>query len=168
MRHLRLHHLDFSLRRGAWPAADPSLGGPPCIGDNKRGRNPGGFLKIRTEFDRCWPWLEASLERYGRTHTKEDVWRRIESGKAYFWPDNNSAIVAEILNHPTGLRTFHGWLAGGELSEIVARIPSLEQFAIERGCHRATVTGRPGWQRVFPDGYRVLGVRLVKVLKSHV
>ena len=31
----------------------------------------------RDEFERCWPWLEASLNEFGATHTKDQVWEAI-------------------------------------------------------------------------------------------
>ena len=33
----------------------------------------------RAEFDRCWPRIEASIEAYGHTHTKDDIWRLIDT-----------------------------------------------------------------------------------------
>jgi hypothetical protein len=120
---------------------------------------------VREEFDRCWPWLESSMEFTGKTHTKEQVWERIASRKAFFWPNPNSALISEIIQHPSGLRSYNGWLAGGNLEEILQRIPVLEEHGRASGCDRAIVTGRRGWLRVF-DGYSEGGTRIYKGLRA--
>lgn len=116
-----------------------------------------------TEFERCWPWLAASLERYGPTHTKEHVWQRIIDGEAFFFPGENHAFVIEIIDYPTGFRVCNGWLAGGDLEEIRQKIPALEAWAKRRGCHRVIISAREGWERVLP-GYKRFSVRISKDL----
>jgi hypothetical protein len=54
--------------------------------------------------------LEASLEQYGRTHSKEDLWQLIVSRKAFFWPGDTCALVGDIWRHPSGLKSGNGWL----------------------------------------------------------
>jgi hypothetical protein len=120
---------------------------------------------VRGEFDRCWPWLESSMEFTGKTHTKEQVWERIASRKAFFWPNPSSALISEIIQHPSGLRSYNGWLAGGNLEEILQRIPVLEEHGRASDCDRAIVTGRRGWLRVF-DGYSEGGTRIYKGLRA--
>jgi hypothetical protein len=122
------------------------------------------MMLMREQFDRCWPWLEASIECYGHTHTKEDIWRLIEKGYVDFWPGEASAWITEFWHHPTGLRTFHVWLAGGDLAEIMARSLELEQFARDHGAQRSIVSARKGWIRVAPPGYREISRRIMKVL----
>lgn len=125
----------------------------------------------RAEFERCWPWLEASLEfgafKHGGkiwvSHTKEDVWGRIVSGRCHFWPASESALITEFFTAPTGLKSHHNWLFGGDLSEIVSRMPAVEEFGRKHGAHRETGSGRRGWLRVF-DGYKEIGVRKEKAL----
>lgn len=116
--------------------------------------------RLRGEYERCWPWLVETLKR-NPTHNKEHLWQRLIERRALFWPGERCAMVTEVKNYPTGFRVFHGWLAGGDLDEIVARIPQLENFAQRNGCHRATIDGRRGWQRVL-DGYQELGTRIGK------
>lgn len=124
-----------------------------------------------SEFDRCWPWLEKSLEfaafkhngKVWMTHHKEHVWFRILMGKSYFWPGKNCAILTEIHESPTGVKDHHTWLAGGDLKEIKAMMPDIERWGKEQGCHRQTGSGRRGWLRVFND-YHEIGVRKAKNL----
>lgn len=109
-----------------------------------------GFLE--REFNRCWPWLAAAVERYGPTHRREHVWAEIESGRAQLWPSPHAAMVTVVKEHPTGFSEVLGWLAGGDLSEIKPLIPTIEKWAKQAGCHRAVIMGRKGWSRAF-DGY---------------
>ncbi len=123
------------------------------------------------EFERCWPWLEASLDfaafklngKVWPSHLKQHVWERFCANKSRFWPGDNCAIVTEIHTSPTGLKNHHTWLAGGDLEEIVAMMPTIEAFGARNGCHQQTGSGRRGWLRAF-DGYHEIGVRKAKPL----
>lgn len=101
----------------------------------------------RGEFERCWPWLDASLASYGRTHGKEHVWRRLAEGRAELWPNERCAVVTEIVRHPIGFASLNLWLQGGELAELLPMHPAIEQYALERRCAALTARGREGWLR---------------------
>src|SRR6266550_9294016 len=117
-------------------------------------------------------WLKPSLE-FGAfrrpdgtlwvTHDFEHLWNRISSGQALFWEGEQAAFVTEVYQSPTGLRSHHMWLAGGDVDEIVSMVPELEQWGREHGCHRQTGSGRRGWLRKF-TGYEEMGVRKQKSL----
>ena len=124
-------------------------------------------------FNRCWPWLEASLIE-GTTlrrpdgspwlpYEKEHLWQRLCSGRATFWPGDNCAIVTELRKTPTGIKTQYNWLAGGDLDEIVAMTAKIEQLSRENGCHRMHGGGRRGWLRAF-SGYHEVGTLKEKLL----
>ena len=125
----------------------------------------------RAEFERCWPWLRASLEvnafrhdgKLWFTHNKDHVWERIATGKAIFWPGKECVVITEFYTTPTGLVSHHNWLAGGKLDEIVAMMPAIEDYGRKHGAHRQTGSGRRGWLKAF-DGYREIGVRKEKSL----
>lgn len=127
--------------------------------------------EARIEFERCWPWLLASLEfaafKHGDkvwfTHSKADVWERIVTGKCHFWPGKECVIVTEFYVSPTGLKSHHTWLAGGNLKEIVKMTPAIEDFGKRQGAHRQTGHGRLGWLRVL-KGYRQTWIRREKSL----
>ena len=128
-------------------------------------------MNVRDEFNRCWPWLEASLEfaafkHDGHTwfsHHKEHVWERIIGKKCLFWPRTDSAIITEFYTSPTGLKSHHTWLAGGDLEQIVESMPNIENYGRQLGAHRQTGSGRRGWLRAF-EGYQEIGVRKAKAL----
>lgn len=118
-------------------------------------------MTLRNDYERCWPWLAAALEHGGNTHGKEDLWHAIESGGAQLHPLRNGAIVTTIQTHPSGMKDANGWLAGGNLDEILTVIPLLEEWLRSEGCARVTLTGRKGWMRRLPS-YRNTGLILVK------
>ncbi len=119
---------------------------------------------MRAEFERCWPWLAAAIEKGGSTHSKEQIWSLIEAGGAQFHPLPHGAIVTCILNHPTGIKELNYWLAGGELNELIKGEALITELARSIGCHRVSISGRPGWKRKFRD-YREASVILVKELQ---
>lgn len=119
---------------------------------------------LSTEYERCWPWLEAALATSPlRTHDKEHVWQALASGEAQLWPTPNSVCLTEIKVYPTGLKVLLGWLAGGDLDEVKATTRMLEGYAKSVGCDAAAVQGRRGWLRAF-EGYRDAGSTIVKGL----
>ena len=127
----------------------------------------------RADFDRCWPLLDDALMPAALvlpdgtmlpSHRKEHIWWRIAHGQAYFWPGAESALLTELVTNPTGLKSNHIWLAGGNLEEIVAIVePHIENFGRQHACHQHTGNGRRGWLRKF-HGYEEIGVRKRKTL----
>ena len=109
-------------------------------------------MNERDQFERCWPWLDASLASFGRTHGKEHVWRRIAEGRAKLWPAEHAVIVTEVNHHPIGYRSLNIWLQGGELPALLPMHPEVERFALEHKCARLTGSGREGWLRAL-DGW---------------
>lgn len=124
--------------------------------------------KARPEFDRCWPWLWESLCEFGPTHTKEQVWFRIYTQKAFLWPERDCVIVGEIIDWPIGLRDFNYWLQGGELEELLKCHDGIEEWAISKNCQRATGRGRKGWVRVMSGDWKMGTTARVKWLKRNV
>lgn len=121
-------------------------------------------MNPREEFDRVWLYLAPAVAAYGPTHTKADVWSRIEAGEAYLFAMPNAAMVVELKRWPTGFKEAVAWLAGGSLDEISSFTPRIEAWAKAEGCHRAAVVaGRRGWQRHLA-GYRPSGTYLTKDL----
>ena len=120
---------------------------------------------VAAHFGRCRPWIDAALAAYPlRTHTIEHVREALESGNCMLWPTANSAAVVEIVEHPTGLRTLHHWLAGGDLDELRETAGRVEAFAREHGFAAVTISGRPGWARALP-GYRRVAALTMKDLR---
>lgn len=115
----------------------------------------------RKEFERCWKWLEAAIDVYGKTHSKDQVWKLIEDGKAQLWPTPNAVLLTSIDEYQSGLKELRGWLSGGDLNEIMQWEPIIAAWAKDNGCQRAVITGRRGWLKAF-RGYRELATIMVK------
>ena len=118
---------------------------------------------LRSEFERCWPWLEPAIARYGPTHDKDHIWLALEQGDAQLWPSPNAAALTELKNYKTGFKEVNGWLSGGDLEEIRRTTEKIEDWARRQGCRRATICGREGWLRAF-DGYVKRAVVMTKEL----
>lgn len=65
-----------------------------------------------------------------------------------YWPGVQSAVVTEIIEYPQ-FRTLHFFLAGGNRAELEAMYPHIEAWGRSKGCSRATMLGRKGWERTF-------------------
>jgi hypothetical protein len=114
------------------------------------------------EWDRCRGWIEAALPFAGGTHTIEDVQEAIEAGRALLLAGKNSAMVCEVQTYPR-LKSFHIWLAGGDLSELRSAQTQLEDLAWRFGCSRISIAGRRGWVRAIEDlGYEETFTTIVK------
>lgn len=122
--------------------------------------------RLEAEFQRCWPWLKAALDRSGEeTHTRAHVWDLVSTGRAQLWPCPDAAMVTEIIRYPTGIKHVRGWLSGGDLDQIRAAMPHVEEWAMAQGCTRVIIDGRKGWQRALSDqGYAPTTVNLKKEL----
>ena len=121
---------------------------------------------LRSEFERCWEWLEAALAQQPlRTHEKHHIWEALERGDCQIWPTANSCCLTEIKVFPTGLKSMNGWLAGGDGQEVIQTVRAIEQYAREIGCDAATIHGRRGWLRAL-DGYQDAGTSMMKDLRQ--
>lgn len=117
--------------------------------------------RIADELDRCWPWIQAALDHYGPTHTKEHILAALHGADAQLWPLPNSACITRINVFPTGFKELVLWLAGGKLEELQDIEPVLARFGRDTGCNRISIYGRPGWARRLA-GYRALGTQITK------
>lgn len=79
----------------------------------------------------------------------------IGESRAHFWPGRRCAVVTEFYDYPR-LRACNFWLLGGELKELLAMRPMIEDWAAAQGCTRMLGGGpRRGWGRLLqPFGYR--------------
>lgn len=104
--------------------------------------------ELHHHFSRLTPEVVRALEYAHGEYTLEDVWRAIATQKAQLWYGNTSFIVTEIVETPQ-LRIMHFFLAAGNLDELEAMYPLIEEYAAFKGCVRLTMAGRPGWERSF-------------------
>src|SRR5262245_9119280 len=116
--------------------------------------------RLRSEFDRCWDWLWASLNKFGPTHSKEQVWDRIICGRAFLWAGEHCVIVGEFIDHPIGARSFNYWLQGGAKGQALEALAlmwdGVEAWALANGCSAALGFGRRGWISKMPGDWQEL------------
>jgi len=106
-------------------------------------------------WERCKPYLEAALLHAGQTHTIEDIAKAVTNKQMQFWPGSQSAVITEIQVYPRS-KACHYFLAGGNIEELAAMRPVIEQWALSIGCNRVTLAGRRGWIKSFlaDEGYQ--------------
>jgi hypothetical protein len=92
--------------------------------------------------------IEAALAYAGGTHTFEDIQAGVEAGSLQYWPGPRSVVITEIIQYPRS-RALNFFLAGGELPELEAMYPLIEEWGRAQGCTVAVMSGRKGWERSF-------------------
>ena len=102
--------------------------------------------QILDDLDRHRKHIDAALEYAQHSHTFDDVVAMVMHGQLRLWSLPNSVMLTEILTYPR-YKTYHIFLGGGELQEILAMHPQIEAAAREAGCSKLSVTGRHGWQK---------------------
>ena len=107
--------------------------------------------KLLDTLDRFRPELEAAMEHNGGTHTFDDLTMMVLQGRLRLWSTDNSVALTEIVEYPRQ-KHYHVFAAGGDLTEIVDTIPTIEQAARDAGCCKLTLSGRKGWSRVLVSG----------------
>lgn len=100
--------------------------------------------------DRCRPWIEAALEYANGTATIEDIEERIADGRLQLWPAEKGCVLTEFVEFPQKT-VLNIAFAGGEMGQLKDMMDSIAAFAKINGASAVTITGRPGWARVWPD-----------------
>ena len=115
---------------------------------------------------RAWPWLEAALhaEDDRPLLSMDDVVADLEARRAHLWVGENAALVTTITDYAQE-RVIECWLAGGDMKEILAMTPPIEDWARRVGCTQVQVMGRKGWVRALsPQGYHHYATSVRKLL----
>lgn len=98
------------------------------------------------DLDRFRDLLEEAMDHNGGTHTFDDLTVMVLQGRLRLWTTANSVALTEIVEYPRQ-KHYHVFAAGGDLDEIRATIPLIEQAARDAGCCKMTLSGRRGWSR---------------------
>jgi hypothetical protein len=105
------------------------------------------------EWERCKRFIADALPYAGGTHELLDIEAGIAAGRFGLIPRERSAFVVEVTVYPQ-LKALHIFLAGGDLSELKAFDPHMDQIGRSLGCSRITIAGRKGFARALKDlGY---------------
>lgn len=98
------------------------------------------------DLDRHRHHIEAALEYAQHSHTFDDIVAMVMHGHLRLWSLPNSVMLTEVITYPR-YKTYHVFLGGGDLQEILDMHPQVEQAAREAGCSKLSVTGRHGWKK---------------------
>ncbi|WP_304171446.1 hypothetical protein [Phenylobacterium aquaticum] len=105
-------------------------------------------------------WLLPALE----DGTEAELLADLRGGRAQLWAGERAAMVTQVADETAG-RALHVWLAGGDLSDILALKPGVEAWGRAQGCDYVTINGRRGWARILrSDGFTRIGDELRKRL----
>lgn len=106
--------------------------------------------------------IEAALSYSNYSHTFDDIVGMVLTEQVAFFPMEKSFLITEFHVMPQ-YKTYHVFLAGGDLDEIKATQPWLEETAKANGCKYLSLTGRRGWERSLKDqGWRLQYITLYK------
>lgn len=98
--------------------------------------------------DDCRPWIAAALEYSRGTHTVDDVVDGIKAGRLQLWPSDAGCLVTEFVEYPRK-RVLNVFLGAGDMARLKDMHDSVLAFAKANGCGAVTISGRPGWARVW-------------------
>lgn len=116
---------------------------------------------LRSEFERCSPWIQAALDRDIGTHDLSDVWDYLADERAQLWPRPKSVVVTAVEYHPRKI-VLRYWLCGGdELDDCLMSEAAIEAYGKKAGASCAVIGGRRAWVRALKD-YREAGSYMVK------
>jgi hypothetical protein len=90
--------------------------------------------------------LRKALKVAGDTYTFEDILFEIDQGNMQSFAEGESWVVTQIVDFPQK-RFLEIVFAIGNLDELKAIYPRLEDFARDNVCDGLRAFGRPGWMR---------------------
>lgn len=93
--------------------------------------------------------VEEALSHSNGLYTYEDVLSCVRSGELQVWAGlKKSFLITEVVQYPRD-KVLVGFLAGGDLEELLDIMPHTFAWAKHVGCTHALLHGRKGWERVF-------------------
>ena len=90
--------------------------------------------------------IEAALSYGSNSHTFDNIVSLVLLGRVQFIPLEKSFLITEVHTMPN-YKTYHVFLAGGDLEELMAYQPQLEANAAKANCKYLSLTGRRGWEK---------------------
>lgn len=101
----------------------------------------------------------------GGPYRIDDLDEEVLSGKVYFWPGREAAVVARRVVYPSGEATLETLWAVGDITEVLSLEPGMAATARLLGCSAIHVEGRKGWERILKaHGYEPWSVTVRKEL----
>ena len=113
----------------------------------------------------AFPLLKKALDRGAGRLNEAVVYKGLLTGELCLWLATKNgligAMVTQVYVYPTGLRVFRMLLAGGERAEDwFPLLPQLQAHGKSLGCTKMELFGRPGWEKLMPEGWRKFAVEM--------
>lgn len=109
------------------------------------------------------PYLMPAMHMIQGLYTEEDLIAGVLSGQMRLWVGNKCAAVTQILQYPRA-KVMNTLIAGAEtgyMKNLLDLSKDHEQFCIDNDCLRIQITGRRGWEKLFPD-FKFKSITLTK------
>ena len=92
--------------------------------------------------------IEEALFYANNSHSFDHICERVIRGDLLMYPLENSVLLCEISTYPN-FKTFHVYLGGGDLQEMLDAQDLIEADGRLFGCKFVSMTGRLGWKPHF-------------------
>lgn len=93
------------------------------------------------ELDIC-----RALEYGNNSHSFDDIVRLVLDGSVDMYEFPNSVIIMELTHYPN-FSVYHGFIAAGDLQEILDAHTMMFKEARLRGAKYLSIAGRRGWEK---------------------
>lgn len=97
--------------------------------------------------------LQKVLGYQGGLYSLDSILQRIADGRMQSWSANETWVVTEVIEYPLK-KVVNIFLVVGDLRDALAFEPQIEEFARSVGADMVTAYGRPGWEKVLPQGWK--------------
>ena len=110
--------------------------------------------------------INAALDMHGALLTIDDLTELAQAHRVRLFHRNNTMCAAELISYPRGL-VCNCLLAAGDLADVLALEPEVEEFARSHGAASMVTHGRRGWARIGArTGWRERSTEYVKSLPT--
>ncbi len=106
------------------------------------------LIEITTNLKRFRTEIEQALAYADNSHSFDRICERVISGDLLMYVLDNAVLLCEVSVAPN-FKTFHVYLGGGDLEEMLAAQGMIEEDAILFDCKYVSMTGRIGWKPHF-------------------
>ena len=93
-------------------------------------------------------FIEDALGHADHSHSFDHICERVIRGDLLMYPLPHAVLLCEISEAPN-FKTFHVYLGGGDLEEMLDAQSMIEADAKLFGCKYVSMTGRLGWKPHF-------------------
>lgn len=96
------------------------------------------------------PFIQLAIDKEDLRYTLEEIEEGISNHNYQLWPGKKSAIITQVLS-AEGKNVLNILLCGGNMKELLHKLPQLEQFAKFCDCCSIIGGGRKGWIKVLKE-----------------